>query len=263
MAVPLQSKNTMHCRMRRDGDFRIRAVMTALYLGLVVAAAADPAPVYFPLEKGNYWIYRGETKWVEQAQPPGKNIVRTAVLTWKMEVIETGEGNGVFAALLKGYPGDLGWYEAGKQRGDWLIVRTSAGTFYLLEGKQARKTWDELRTDAGALKNATKDAEPILETPLAQGKTFGGDPDMRPELKAQGRYCWFVAGDRNFNPKRFSKAPVIRPARDFTLLYRTNPDTTTLDFVPGIGIVGYQYVHHGTTAETDLGLIEFGTAATR
>ncbi|MCX6969788.1 MAG: hypothetical protein NTV93_06475 [Verrucomicrobia bacterium] len=30
---------------------------------------------------------------------------------------------------------------------------------------------------------------------------------------------------------------------------------------PGFGIVGFQLLHHGTLAETDLGLIEFGKSA--
>jgi hypothetical protein len=55
--------------------------------------------------------------------------------------------------------------------------------------------------------------------------------------------------------------PAIQPARVFTLVYATSPDTTTLDFVPGLGIVAYQYRHHGTPAETNLSLIEFGTSA--
>ncbi|MFZ4775826.1 MAG: hypothetical protein ACOYM3_10700 [Terrimicrobiaceae bacterium] len=45
-----------------------------------------------------------------------------------------------------------------------------------------------------------------------------------------------------------------------SIAYRTTPDHQILDFVPGIGIVGFHYVHHGTLSETDLGLIGFRKA---
>ena len=39
--------------------------------------------------------------------------------------------------------------------------------------------------------------------------------------------------------------------------YATLPDDMEFDFVPGIGMVTYEYHHHGTTADTELHLIEF------
>ena len=89
-----------------------------------------------------------------------------------------------------------------------------------------------------------------------EGKVYGADINTL----VHGRYCWLVDGERDFNPKRFPAAGNLANPRDFTLVYRTNPDHQIIDFVPGIGIVGFQYVHHGTLSETDLGLIEFGKA---
>jgi hypothetical protein len=37
----------------------------------------------------------------------------------------------------------------------------------------------------------------------------------------------------------------------------TNPDDTELEFVPGIGFISYRYHHHGTVADTEMGLVEF------
>jgi hypothetical protein len=43
----------------------------------------------------------------------------------------------------------------------------------------------------------------------------------------------------------------------YSLAYRTLPDDTKIDFVPGVGIVTYEYHHHGTVADTEVKLVEF------
>jgi len=35
------------------------------------------------------------------------------------------------------------------------------------------------------------------------------------------------------------------------------PDHTIIDFVPGIGITGYSYIHHGTVSEVKVKLVDF------
>ena len=46
----------------------------------------------------------------------------------------------------------------------------------------------------------------------------------------------------------------------FQLQYLTLPDDTTMELVPGVGLVSYQYHHHGTVADTELQLVEFHPA---
>jgi len=111
---------------------------TLLLLGCIIliaiggrVTAAPPAPDFFPLEKGNYWIYRGETKFLvpkknpteEEKKNSTKNEEKSEVLTWKMEVVDTLERDRCFVALIKGGPWDLAWYEPGKARGDYMILR--------------------------------------------------------------------------------------------------------------------------------------------
>lgn len=214
-------------------------------------------PEYFPLEKGNYWIYRGETKFLVKNPSTDKNEPKTEVLTWKMEVVDTASRNLLFAALIKGAPFDLAWYEPGKAREDYLIVRVGTATYYLFRGGAALAAWAKIKDEAQSLVDLDKEGELFLDAPLTEGKVFGGEFIHL----ASGRNCWLVQGEREFNPKRFPAAGKLIAPRDFTLVYRTNPDHQTLDFVPGLGIVGYQYVHHGTLSETDLGLVKFGTVA--
>lgn len=222
------------------------------FLPCSLCAAAD----YFPLEKGNFWVYRGETKFLIKSPVTGKNEPKTEVLTCRMEVVDTATRGLLFAALIKGAPFDLSWYEPGREPGDYLIVRVGTAAYYLFSGDSARNAWAKIK-DGESLDELDKGGELLIDAPLMEGKVYGGDFNAL----LRGRYCWLVEGERDFNPKRFPAAGKIDNPRDFTLAYRTTPDHQVIDFVPGLGIVGFQYMHHGTLAETDLGLIEFGKSA--
>lgn len=238
-------------RTRYDSFIR-RGLLCLLFWTLVCSLhAAD-----FPLEKGNYWIYRGETKYLVKHPGSDKNMPKTEVLTWKMEVIDTATRGPFFAALLKGFPFDLSWYEPGKSRGDYLILREEPSTYRIFSGQDAREAWAKIKETGQPPADFKESGEVLLDLPLTVGKTFGEVPGNQ----AKGRYCWVVEGERAFNPKRFPAAGKLTDPRCFTLVYRTNPDRQVLDFVPGIGIVGYQYVHLGTLSETNLGLVQFGTS---
>ena len=236
-------------------------LLLAAVFGLTTNVFADSKrPNYFPLEKGTYWIYRGETKFLvpkknateDEKQKGVANEEKSEVLTWKMEVVDTLERPNVFAALIKGGPWDLAWYEPGKARGDYLILRVGDLRFYQYSGKQAQELWAKLQqSDARFIPSDLEEGELILDFPLAGGKAFGGDFSgiMR------SRYCWVVEGESG---KSFPGAEKFPDSVEYNLTYRTNPDHQFLDFATGVGIVSYTYGHHGTLAETTLQLIEFG-----
>lgn len=228
----------------------------AAALWVAILSCLCAAPDYFPLQKGTFWIYRGETKFLVNNESTGKNEPKSEVLTWKMEVVDTAERNLLFAALIKGAPFDLSWYGPGKERGDYLIVRVGTATYYLFDGDNAKEAWAKIKDESQSLDGLDKGGELFIDAPLMEGKVYGGDFNTL----VHGRYCWLVEGARDFNPKRFPAAGNLASPCDFTLVYRTTPDHQIIDFVPGIGIIGFQYVHHGTLSETDLGLIEFGKA---
>ena len=212
---------------------------------------------YFPLEKGNYWIYRGETKFLVNSPATKTNEAKSVVLTWKMEVVATASRDRLFAALIKGAPFDLSWYEPGKTRGTYLIVRAGIAAYYLFSGDSAREAWTQIKGNAPSLGKLGLGRGLLIDAPLVEGKVFGGELMNQ----ARGRYCWVVEGERAFRPKRFPSPEKLVNPRAFTLSFRTSPDHQTLDFVPGLGIVGFQFKHHGTLSETDLSLISFSRSS--
>jgi len=246
------------------------------FIGLLVAAllgvstqafAASRHPGLFPLEKGRYWIYQGETKYLvpkenateEEKQSGTANEQKREVLTWKMEVVDTLERPGVYAALIKGSPWDLAWYKPGKARGDYVILRVGEFRYYQYSGEAALELWGELRgLDPRFIPSGIKEGELILDFPLAPNKAFGGDFSAL----LRKRYCWVVEGESPLDKTRFRGAEKFPEAIEYSLTYRTNPDHQFLNFATGVGIVSYVYGHHGTLSETDLELIEFGKAGT-
>lgn len=237
----------------------IRLLVFTVTLLFCFSIRAAAGPDYFPLQKGNYWIYRGKTKYLvpnkDESQNSGHNEPKSEILTWKMEVVDTKEGANFFAALIKGMPDDLSWYVPNRPRGDYLILRVGSSTYYIYTGKKALTAWSIL-SDKEQKLNTLDEGEIMLDGPLVQGKVFGGDFLNR---VTGTRYCWNVESENSFDLKSFHNASQLNNPREFSCVYRTNPDHTIMNFVPGIGITGYVYVHHGTLSEADLKLIEFGT----
>jgi ribonuclease I len=85
---------------------------------------------------------------------------------------------------------------------------------------------------------------------------FGDAESLR---RDDDHYCWVVATQET---KRLGdiKGLPSKSAEVSLLQYITNPDDTEMEVSPGIGILSYQYHHHGTVAETSLALVEFHPA---
>jgi len=69
-------------------------------------------------------------------------------------------------------------------------------------------------------------------------------------------YCW-VAGPPHAANLDGVKGLTAGNRTAYEIEYRTNPDDTEFEFVPGVGITSYEYHHHGSIAETELHLVEF------
>jgi hypothetical protein len=204
----------------------------------------------FPFAQGTIWVYQGMAKWT---QAKTGEVVESPV-TWKMEVTEILEREHVRGAVLKGHPWDLSWYEEGKERGDYLMIRVGPGKYYLLNGKEMDKALGALRTEGELLHGLVGESEIFLDLPLSRDKFFGEADQI---TRTDRSYCWFVDGEEDVALEGVSGIPPTKKVRQYRLRYETRPDHTVMHFVSGVGITRFEYVHHGTVSECDLRLSEY------
>jgi hypothetical protein len=62
------------------------------------------------MDQGARWIYEGQVQWTV----PGAAKVKTARIQWVTEVVEVFNGPQVQAAIVRGFPDELAWYEPGQ-----------------------------------------------------------------------------------------------------------------------------------------------------
>jgi hypothetical protein len=74
--------------------------------------------------------------------------------------------------------------------------------------------------------------------------------------RADGWYCWHVEA-RKRRSIEIKGVPRTKADVVFTVAFRTNPSHELVEIVPGIGILRFEFEHHGTVASSDVRLIEF------
>lgn len=172
---------------------------------------------------GTSFDYHGVVRWV------ASGVEREQEVDWRSEVIEVIDRGPVVAYVLKGFPADLVWSEGEAVRGDWVVIAARRARYYAT--RATPRLLDALRS-ARDVEGLIEPEDLILALPLRDGGTTckrEGDP----------MHCWTVDA---------------LAGGSWRLTYRTNPDTTVIDFTPGVGIVGYAYMHHGTVSEVVLRL---------
>lgn len=225
----------------------VAVVLSAVSPGL----AADPDRQGLPLETGTVWVYEGPVSW----SPDGSDRVAERVMTWEMAVTETIERRHVFAAVLKGYPLDLAFYEEGKtEPGTYLIIRLGTGLYYLLVEERVPETLNRLRDDDDILTDLVYDSECILDLPLESGKIFGETFQL---ARQDGMYFWNVMGEDAIVLEDVEGAVPESQVSQYELAFLTLSDDLRVEFVPGLGFTRYAYNHHGSAAELDLRLVAY------
>lgn len=228
--------------------FRLLGYILAILCGLCSSSAAEPIKLkdYFPLSKGTVWIYEGMVKWNGTAdKKPDEKLMR-----WSMEVIDTFEESFFSAALLRGHPSDLMFYDPNRKPSEYVIVN-SGGMYFELN----RSTWSVLQQPDGDRSALMKTARMILDAPLIEGKRFC-EPE---QILVQVRYCWNIT-QTVVQLKKVRGLPpsLIKEHRGYDMTFQTSPDHTIVVFVPGLGITGYLSAHHSSDGvAVDLSLIEY------
>ena len=227
------------------------ALMSVLGLGCMEGPKSPGEAGAFPLAPGAFWVYRGPVKWTSV----GVHRPEQAEMTWRTEVTGAVHRQHVSGFLLRGFPSDLSWYEAGEPPSERLVVRVGPTLFYLLEGERARAVLARLRDEQDLLQDLVRESELFLALPLERGQVLGETAMItRTDLS----YCWTVEGQEPFEAAGLSGPEPPPGATEFVLALRSRPDHQVLRFTPGIGITGYRYVHHGTVSGCDLELVEWG-----
>jgi hypothetical protein len=202
-----------------------------------------------PLEKGNYWLYKGRIKYVE----PGVERPAEKSVALKMEITDIIIRDGVTAAVVKGYPLDLTGFDGfAAPRGNYLLVRAGHGSYYLLSGEDAINGLKKLKDNDDSLHELVDESDMIADFPLAVGKVFG---EAEQVTRTDGKYFWRVEECVDADLSTVKGSPAGR-VREYRLFYTTNPDRQTAGLVAGVGITNFSYRHNGTVMEFDVKLAE-------
>ncbi len=201
-----------------------------------------------PLTPGTYWVYRGTVDWTDpQTDKTSQNDV-----TLKMTVQRVIQKPEFTIAVLSGFPRDLDWANAEVAPMPWLLIETARHEIYL-DSLPPDFDYAKLEQNAAALEKLLSEDNLLFRWPLKKGLKFGDAESLRRE---DGHYCWVVTGQQE-KDLRGIQGLSPHAAEVFVLRYATNPDDTEYELSPGIGILSYQYHHHGTVADTSLTLVEF------
>ena len=238
-------------RFLDSGDFAGDARRTSTSK---VFADSDQEPqvdLFFPLTPGTWWLYRGTVTWSDQQTEKEAQ----ANVTLKMTVQKVIQKPGFTIAVLSGFPRDLDWATGEVSAMPWLLIETKRHEVFL-DSLPPDFDYAKLDKDAAALDKLLSEDNLLFRWPLKQGMKFGDAESVR---RDDAQYCWVVATQET---KKFVeiKGLPARSAEVFLLEYITNPDDTQMEISPGIGILSYQYHHHGTVAETSITLVEFHPA---
>jgi hypothetical protein len=233
-----------------------KLIIGMILLGFVSFAKSDlpaqnpEAPQVFPLAEGTSWVYRGTVRWFDFNSA---KAAKTRV-TWTTQVKRVTRHPHLTAAVINGFPWDLDWSDGELQPSDALLLASDDGGYYVTQFDDVKDGVKRLADLSDSLQDLINPDDVFLQLPLAKGKKFCSDPEQM--TREDDEYCWVVSSvDRisllkvkGLEPKQYQV---------YEVSFRTNPDDTELQFLPGVGLVSYQYHHHGSIADTDVKLVAF------
>jgi hypothetical protein len=229
------------------------SIILPFVLGFVTLHAQKPAEParFFPFTPGTYWLYKGTVHWYdfENDRPA------SAEVNWKMSVQKVIRRQGITAAVVTGFPGDLDWTAGTTEPKPWLILEDDKHDVYY-ENLGPEFDLTRLNGDDHVFDKFMVEDNFFFQWPLRQGAKFCGEDAKKRE---DDMYCWVVEQSAS---KKLSEVKGVSAGDQtaFQLKYRTLPDDTTVELVPGLGLLSYEYHHHGTVADTELQLVEFHPA---
>jgi len=234
----------MLAETRARGSLRTRWLPgIASFLVGTVAASSGIGAELIPLRAGVRWTYAGQA----ETASADDDSRRSEELQWVTEILAVEEGPAGRAAVVRGFPDELAWWQAGQQPRVGILFESKERLFRLWSVSE-----EAARLAAAALARGTEAVpagqEPLLELPLTPGRSWGGDA-----RRDDGLYRWTVER----KDLRLIDVPGLEPeTREVaTVSYRSLPDHQVLEVVQGVGLVRYVYEHHGAPATVDVRLV--------
>jgi hypothetical protein len=220
-----------------------------------MCAQEQRGPVeFFPMSVGAYWLYEGTVRWADSAS----DEPATQQISWKMSANKVIRKKDLVAAIVTGFPADLDFSAGAAIPQPWLILQDARHNFFHVN---LGPNYDLTKFDAPDPSfTSFMDIDALLfQWPLRKGAKFCNDED---KVREDNMYCWVVSQETT-KPEIAVKGAPPGKIQVFALQYRSLPDDTTMELVPGLGLLSYEYHHHGTVADTELRLVEFhrGTSA--
>jgi hypothetical protein len=174
-------------------------------------------------------------------------------LKWTMAVDAAATGPKARAAVVHGFLSDLIFSEAGRKPG-YSVFLSVGDSLIMVPAASADEATQLARQLADRPETLPASAVLLLDMPLIAGKKWGQESGRNDDM-----YCWIVESEE-MHVLAVEGVDRAHPLRVISVAYRTLPDGTEMDIVPGVGITGYSYVHHGTVMSVQLRLVAFHPA---
>jgi len=231
------------------------AAALLLFLGSLQASSptlgeSDANQAFLPLSLGTTWTYAGTVTSTDPEADAMQGVTTKAAITMKVEkVIQKPE---MTLAVVSGYPRDLDWSNGQVADLPTLLVETRKHEVFL-NSLPPDFDYARLEKEGAPLDKLLAEDNLLFRWPLKAGMKFGEAESVKRE---DGMYCWTVVEQRRKKLEGIPGLPA-RTAEVFLLRFATNPDDTQMELLPGVGILTYEYHHHGTVADTSVSLVEF------
>jgi hypothetical protein len=206
---------------------------------------AQPVEDPLPLAIGNAWTYIGDVWWA----PPNSRTVYRENVKWTMEVTDIVERDGLRAAVIKGHPQDLMLYEEGREQGDYLLIATDSGKYYLLDGERAEAALDQVRDLSDPLIDLVDEPDLMLDLPLFVGKRFCS---ARQLLRPDKLNCWTVSDEQITTLPGIAGVIATDETTSYLLTHRTSSNHAIWSFVPGVGFTSFSFGTRGEPSAVEL-----------
>ncbi len=240
----------------------MRTAYTSCYLCMLVCLAAlsvhADSKKSFPFVKGNYWVYKGYTM-------DGRLVGDK----WQVDYVDLGEGlriksldsfhaHGIDAALLDGFPMHPGFEDGDasatpKARAHYVMVRWDDGN-YVVTKKNADAVFELLRN---AKDPKSVELVPEIFWVKDRGIKLGmKDYEVGDAQRTDDWYCWVLTREAKI------RLPILDDPHKtydaYTYEFLVNGSEEALEFVPAIGIIKYDFSHHGSLGEEHIKLVNYG-----